>query len=495
MKKQFLAFDLGASSGRAIIGSIIGGKLSLHEVHRFENGLKEIDGSFHWDYPSLTNEIKIGLRKAFAETKDISAIAIDTWGVDYVIFDNDSKEMKTLPYHYRDERTQKYLDEIWSKISQNDIYKRTGIQYLPFNTLYQLYAHNNEHKEDLVNSKFLPMPDALAFSIGGNFTAEYTHASTSNLLNPISKNWDFELIEKLGLPKEIFPQIELAGTTSGTLSEELQAEFGVGAIPIVKVGSHDTASAVVAVPAHEGNDFAYISCGTWALLGAELKAPSINIEKQNFTNEGGVDNTVRFLTNIMGCWLLQEFRRDLEIQGHAVTFAEFDKMANDTALLKYFINPNDSFFSLPDNMIQRVKEFATAIGQDGLSMSNSEVLRAIYDSLGFYFKDKLNELEDILDKKYNVLNIIGGGTKDTVLMQSAANATNIKVVAGPVEATAIGNILVQAMACGMIKNINEAREIVRNSFEVVEYLPQRASNDNWDNAYEKFKQIIKEKGE
>ncbi|MBQ9789346.1 MAG: rhamnulokinase [Lentisphaeria bacterium] len=486
MKKHFLAFDLGASSGRGIIGTLEDGKLALQEIHRFENGLKNINGSFFWDFPSLVEEIKKGIGKAFEVTRDISAIAIDTWGVDYVLFDRDTKEVKALPYHYRDERTLKYLDEIWSKISKDEIYKRTGIQFMPFNTLYQLYAHMKEKPEDLENAVFLHIPDALAYMIGGDFTTEYTDASTGNLLNPYTHEWDWEIIDTLGLPRDIFPKIVEPATLGGTLSTELQQKYGVGAIPIVKVGTHDTASAVLAVPAADGDDFAYISCGTWALLGAELNAPSLDVSAQTFTNEGGVGQTIRYLTNIMGCWLLQETRRDFIAKGRKISFSEMGELSKAAEPLKYLINPNDSFFTAPENMISRVKEFAAMHGQNGSAMSDGEVIRAIHDSLGLCFRVKLTELGKILGKNYKVLNIIGGGTQDDILMQSAADAGNITVVAGPIEATAIGNILAQAMACKVVANISEARKIVRDSFDVVTYTPSQANRNKYDEAFEKF---------
>ena len=489
MKKHFLAFDLGASSGRGIIGTLENGKISLQEIHRFDNGIKNIDGSFFWDFVALTEEIKIGLGKAFQVTKDIAAIAIDTWGVDYVLFDKDTKQVKTLPYHYRDERTAKYIDEVWSKISKEDIYKRTGIQFMPFNTLYQLYAHMKDKPADLENAVFLHIPDALGYMIGGDFTTEYTDASTGNLLNPVTHEWDWELIDILGLPRSIFPKVVEPATIGGTLSKELQEKYGVGAIPIVKVGSHDTASAVLAVPAADGDDFAYISCGTWALLGAELDSPSLDVKAQTFTNEGGVGNTIRYLTNIMGCWLLQETRRDFIAHGRKISFAEMEELAKASESLKYLINPNDSFFAAPENMIARVKEFASKHGQNGDAMTDGEVIRTILDSLGLCFRAKLEELGKILGKEYKVLNIIGGGTKDKLLMQSAADAGNLTVIAGPIEATAIGNILAQAMALGDVASISEARKIVIESFDVVKFTPSGDNRAAWDEAFEKFKKF------
>lgn len=486
---NFLAFDLGASSGRGILGILKDGKLELQEIHRFPNGHKEINGQLFWDYPALVAELKEGLKKALAITKDIAAIGVDTWGVDYVLFDKDTKEMKCLPYHYRDTRTEKYLDEIWNKVSRDDIYSRTGIQFMPFNTLYQLYAHMKDNPEDLKNAQFLHMPDALAFALGGNFETEYTIASTGNLVDAKTGNWDFELIDKLGLPRDIFPKIVQPCSFSGVLSEELQKELNAPAIPIVKVGGHDTASAVVSVPAVPGEKFAYISCGTWALLGAELNAPSLDVKNQIFTNEGGVDHTIRYLTNIMGCWLLQETRRDWTDNGKEIGFAEMSKIGSETEGFKYLINPNNAFFSAPGNMPGRIREFASRYTPEAKNMNDADLLRTLYDSLGLCFRKKLADLSAITGVDYKVLNIIGGGTQDRTLMQSSADAGQITVVAGPIEATAIGNILAMAIALKEVSSLDEARKIVRNSFEVVTYTPNKADAAKWDEAFAKFNKI------
>ena len=486
---NFLAFDLGASSGRAILGILENGKLDLQEIHRFPNGHKTVDGELFWDYPALAKELKEGLKKALAVTKDIAAIGVDTWGVDYVLFDKDTKAMKRLPYHYRDTRTEKYLDEIWSKVSKDEIYSRTGIQFMPFNTLYQLYAHKAEHPEDFENAQFLHMPDALAFALGGNFETEYTIASTGNCVDAKTQDWDFELIDKLGLPRSIFPKIVQPCTQSGVLSAELQKELNAPAIPIIKVGGHDTASAVVAVPAKADEKFAYISCGTWALLGAELNAPSLDIKNQVFTNEGGVDRTIRYLTNIMGCWLLQETRRDWVAKGKDIGFAEMSKRGSETEGFKYLINPNNAFFSAPDNMPARIREFASRYTPEAKDMSDADLLRTLYDSLGLCFRKKLADLSAITGIDYKVLNIIGGGTQDRTLMQSSADAGQITVVAGPIEATAIGNILAMAMALKVVDSLADAREIVRNSFEVITYTPNKANAAKWNEAFDKFNKI------
>ena len=489
-KKYFLAFDLGASSGRAILGALENGKLDLQEVHRFENGHKRVDDSLYWDYPTLAEELKNGLGKAAAITRDIAAIGIDTWGVDYVLFDRSSKELVRLPYHYRDERGDRGVEAVRKIISQDDLYKRTGIQMMPFNTVYQLKAHSMEHPGELKNSTFLPIPDALALALGGDFTAEYTHVSTGNLLDPAKRSWDWELIDMLGLPREIFPEIVQPCTVGGKLSDELAAMYGLKNIPIVKVGSHDTASAVGAVPVPAGADAAYVSCGTWALLGCELADPCCDVTKQTFTNEGGLNGKIRYLTNIMGCWLLQECRRDFKLRGMDASFDKLEAMAESAEPCGFLFNPNSPDFMAPDNMPERIKNYCIATKQPGAeNMSDAAILRAVYDSLALCMADKLFELEKCVGKEYKVLNIIGGGTKDSRLMSETASAIGKPVVAGPIEATAIGNILAQAVTVGAIADWSEAREVVRNSFPVVNYEPDAGLQKIFAEGMKKFKTL------
>jgi len=469
---SFLAFDLGASSGRAILGTLAEGKLDLREVHRFPNGHKRIGEALFWDYPALVAELKTGLRKAAAVTTGIAAIGIDTWGVDYVLFDRRTRQMKSLPYHYRDERTAVGVAAVAKVISRDELYRRTGIQFMPLNTIYQLEAHRIQHPEDFAGATFLFMPDALALALGGDFRTEYTDASTGNLLNPAARDWDFELIEKLGFPRDIFPAIVPPCSFGGTLEASLAAECGLGRVPLVKVGSHDTASAVGAVPAAPGTDAAYISCGTWALLGCELPSPALNLAFQTFTNEGGLNGKIRYLANIMGCWLLQECRRDFQKRGLDADFGTLSRMARAAEPFRWLIDPNAADFVAPDGMVDRIRAYCRKTGQNGAeTMSDGAVLRAVYDSLALCFRNKFDELERATGKHFPVLNIIGGGTQDTFLMQSAADAVGRPVAAGPVEATAIGNILAQAVTVGALPDWDEARQVVRRSFPVVDFAP------------------------
>ena len=487
---NYLAFDLGASSGRAIIGTLEAGKLSLQEIHRFGNGPQECGGELFWDYAALENELVTGLGKAIDSGVKIDGISIDTWGVDYVFFDRDTHQMLRRPYNYRDSRTSRSSEKLWQKISPAELYRATGIQCMTLNTIYQLLAHQADHPEDFKNSMFLPIPDALALALGGDFTAEYTHCSTTNLLDPVTRNWHWELIGRLGLPREIFPRIVPPCSANGMLKKELCEKFNTDPIPIFKCGSHDTASAVLAVPAPEQGEWAYLSAGTWALLGAETDEPVLTAasEKANITNEGGVGGKIRFLTNIMGSWLFQELRRVWNENGKNLSFNDIESMARDSEMCRYFINPNCAEFAAPGDMPQNIRNFCRNSGQ-AENLSDAEVARTVYDSLALYFRNKLELIESLLNVKYECLNIVGGGTKDKFLLQLTASALGRKVVTGPVEATAAGNILAQAIAAGELADIAEAREVVRRSFALETFVPESSDSAVYARAFERFRKI------
>lgn len=479
MKSAFLAFDLGASSGRAIVGLLENGKLELTEVHRFDNAPIEKSGEFFWDYPALCAELEKGLEKALEKEKNITSIAIDTWGVDYVLFDSENR-MKRLPYCYRDERSVRHEAELHKIISPAELYRESGIQDMSINTVYQLFAHKCEHPEDFEDARFLTMPDALALSLGGDFTAEYTHCSTTALLDPNIKNWNWKLIKKLGLPESIFPEVVMPCQGGGLLSEDISKRLGCDRIPIIKIGSHDTASAVGAVPIDEkdGDSWAYLSCGTWALLGAELREPMIvDFDPAcAFTNEGGLDNTIRFLSNITGCWLIQELRREWRKDKYKnCSFADLEKMARSTENKHFIFNPNHPSLSAPGAMEDRIRKRIVVENNVAESeIDDSSLVCAIYDSLANAFAERLKRLARLTRKDFKKLMIIGGGIQDSLLMQKAANVTQIEISAGPVEATAAGNILAQAVAAGLCKSWNEARKIVRNSFTPEYYKPENS---------------------
>ena len=487
---KFLAFDFGASSGRGIIGTLENGKLSLQEIHRFPNGPVEENGHFYWDYDRLSAEIITGLGKALEIEPELDGIGIDTWGVDYLLFDRTDGRIVCRPFCYRDERTVEAA-KILGCVPMTELYAASGIYPNSFNTIFQLLAHQREYPEDLKNSVFLPIPDAFAAMLGGDFTAEYTHCSTTGLLDPYTRDWCWELIDRVGLPRKIFPKVVPSCTPGGMLKEEICRKLNCKPIRIFKIASHDTGSAFMSVPAPAGQDFACISAGTWALFGTETDTPCISDEtlKNGFTNEGGVCNTIRFLTNIMGSWLFQETRRVWNENGRDLSFSDMEKMALSATPCKYLINPNDSRYFTPGDMPGRIAEFCRESGQG--EPDDAGIVRAIYDSLAMYFNNKLGLISSITGKKYTVFNIVGGGTKDRLLMQLTADAMNIPVIAGPVEATAAGNILGQALASGNIASLAEAREVIRNSFDVITYTPDAASHELFCRTAERFAEILK----
>ncbi len=489
MATHYLACDLGASSGRAILATLDNGNISLQEVHRFVNGPIEKDGSLFWDFDSICNEIKTGLKKALEVNPEISSIAVDTWGVDYVLVQPDDT-LARLPYHYRDSRTDNIRDEVFAKISEKQVYSVAGIQYMQLNTLFQLAVHMKTHPEDFADATFLTMPDALTWMLCGKKACEYTNATTTQLLNAETKDWYWELIDAIGVPRDIFPAVEMPGTTAGTLRPELQEEFGCGPIKVAHVGSHDTASAVASVPAPMDKTWAYISCGTWALLGAELDSPLLSgsARKANYTNEGGLAGKITFLTNIMGTWLLQETRRVWNEAGRNISFPEMAEMAKSAKPMQFLLNPNHQKFLAPGNMPESIREFCRETGQGDIP-DDAAVLRCIYDSLALCFKAKITDLENILGVKYDCLNIVGGAVKDKFLMQHAANAAGIPVLAGPDEATSIGNVIGQAMADGDVADLAAGRDIVRKSCGVEEFTPASCGCVDMDAALEKFNSL------
>ncbi len=470
MSRKHLAFDLGASSGRAIVGwaDDVSGTLRLEEVHRFTNYPAEEDGRFYWDFPALCNELKTGLKKAFAFAEDIATFSVDTWGVDVVFF-RDGKPVRR-PHCYRDPAFAAAAEEVHAKhISAADCFAETGIQPLSINTLYQLYADKQDHPEDFASGNMaLFMPDALLYVLTGNTDTEYTIASTGELLMPEKRDWNHDLLERLDIPAEILTKITEPCTLSAVLRPEICAELGIPSIPCVKCASHDTASAVFAAPFTDADSAAYISLGTWALLGAETKTPDLSEAAYlaKYTNEGGAAGTIRFLKNITGTWLFQETKRTWNEAGDPVTFAEMEAMAKTAETAKRF-NPNDPIFAAPGNMPERISQVCGAFAD------KAELLRCIYESLADCFAESLRELENLRGCRYSRLHILGGGTKDSFLMQLTADRTGKEVLAGPVEATAIGNILAQLLACGEVKDLNGCRELVRHSFDLKNYHPEK----------------------
>ncbi len=473
MPKICLAFDLGASSGRAITGKIVDGVLTLREVHRFGNFPEERSGHLFWNLERLFREIKIGIAKACAaEAAPIESLSVDTWGVDYAFFRNGAPVRD--PYCYRDSRTADVPERVHRIVSQEEMYSICGIQEMPFNTIYQLFAHKESHPEDFLHgSRLLFMPDALLYLLCGDLSCEYTIASTGAMLDARRGQWSESLLERLGIPVSILPPLKRPLSASLPLRKEICDELGIPPISVVKVPSHDTASAVAALPVRNRSlNRAFLSTGTWALLGTELDSPCLSEDARNahFTNEGGIRDSIRFLTNIAGTWLLQEIRRTWMEAGRDISFPEMSRLAEETGPVPFRVDPNAPEFLSPGDMPARIRSSCIASGQ-GSPESDGELLRCVYDSLAECFRDKLRLLEKILHLKYDVLHMLGGATRDSLLMRLTADSVGIPVTAGPVEATAAGNLLSQLMIAGELSSLDEARKRVVSSFGIETWHP------------------------
>ena len=468
-----LAFDFGASSGRAILSKFDGNKIELEEIYRFANEPVKIGGEFCWDFLRLFHDLKTGLKIAASKGVKISSIGIDTWGVDYGLLDKNGNLLST-PMHYRDSRTDSILEDIEQELPYSDIYKSTGIQYMQFNTLYQLCADLKYRPHILKEAKaMLFMPDLFNFFLTGNKFSEYTIASTSQMIDAKSRDWDIPLLESLKLPVDILQKIIMPGSIYGTLTEELQEESGLGAAKVVAVGEHDTASAVAGTPLEEGNNV-FLSSGTWSLLGMELDAPLIdeNSLKYNFTNEGGVDETIRFLKNINGTWIIQQLRHSWSEKIEKVSFPDIIKAVKNVQKKHYAINPNDKVFMASSNMADTIQKYCMDKGQ-GMPEGLGEIAIAVYNGLTGEYKTVIERLEKITGKKVEIINMIGGGIQDEFLCQLTADVTGRRVVAGPVEASAFGNIIMQLKAIGEISGVIEGRLIIKDSISQKQYFPSK----------------------
>lgn len=483
---RVLAFDFGASSGRAMLGIFDGQRITLEEVHRFGNDPVVVNGTLYWDTLRQLFEIKQGLVKA-NNLGPFDSVGIDTWGVDFGLLDEKGYLLENA-VHYRDARTNTAVEDMKQVISDEELYGRTGIQFMYFNTLYQLFALKNERPELLERAKTaLLTPDLMAYFLTGSKQSEECIASTTALLNPWTKQWDEEIFNLIGVRSDLFPAVVPAGTVAANLSDELCQELGLKAVPFIRVASHDTASAVVSVPAQE-DDFIYISSGTWSLMGIESDKPLINEETAvlNYTNEGGYGGKTRYLKNIMGLWLIQEVRRQWIREGLELSYADMERAALEKPAFASFIDADDLLFAPPGDMPNRIRQRCQETGQP-VPQDVGEVVRCIYESLALKYRSTKENIEKIVGKSFHTMHVVGGGTKDGLLSQYTANACNANVIAGPIEATATGNCAVQLMALGHIKDLNEARKIILNSFESKFYEPQ--NTEAWDEAYERYKKI------
>ena len=482
--QKMLAIDLGASSGRGIVGSFDGQKLSIQEVHRFSNDPVILCGGMYWDILRIFHEIKQAIRKTVLDGNAIRSIGIDTWGVDYALLDANGR-MLANPYHYRDARTEGIVSYVGRFFAPSELYAKTGIQSMNFNTVFQLAADLRDNPQMVENaSRMLNIPDLLNYFLTGNMANEYTILSTGALLDAQARDYATDILVKAGIPQRLFGDIVAPGTSVGKLLSQVQSEVGKTDANVLTVASHDTASAVIAVPTQE-KEFLFISSGTWSLMGTELDAPKINseTEKYNFTNEGGINNTIRFLKNIMGLWLIQESRRQWRREGKEYSFAELEALAKQAKPFRCFIDPDDASFVAPGDLPSRVCEFCKKTGQY-VPQTVGEVMRCIYESLALKYRYTAETIGKLTGISPRVIHVVGGGTKDEFLSQMTADACNLPVCAGPEEATAIGNLLVQLMAVGDASNLSDARAIVAASFACKHYMPQNTSL--WDEAYQTF---------
>lgn len=488
MKKQVLAFDFGASSGRAILGSFDGERITLEEVHRFSNDPVMVGNTFFWDVLRLFHEIKQGILKAKLKG-GFDSIGIDTWGVDFGLIDEKGYLLEN-PVHYRDERNVGMIEESAKYMSKDEMYDRTGIQFMDFNTVFQLLSLKKNRPELLERAdKLLFMPDLLTYMLTGEKVSEYSIATTSQMVNIKTQTWDKDILKALGIPEKILCDIVPAGTKTGMLRPELCEELGIESVPVISVCGHDTQSAITAIPS-ETKDFAFISSGTWSLFGTELDSPVVNekAKKLNVTNEGGYNYTTAFLKNICGLWLIQESRRQWIREGKEYSYAELEKEALKAEPFKCFIDPDAPDFVAMGDMPSRVREFCKKTGQY-VPETVGEIMRCIYESLAMKYKNVLAGIEDCTGKCFDRIHVAGGGTKDTFLCAMTASSCNRTVYAGPIEATVLGNIAVQFMSDGVIKDIAEARKIIGNGENLKVYQPVDA--DKWEEAYKEFVKIIK----
>ena len=486
---NLLGFDFGASSGRAMLGILKDGKLTLEEIHRFSNDPVILGGRFVWDVPRLFFEMKQALLKVARAGVNLDAIGIDTWGVDFGMLDNNG-HLLGLPVHYRDERTVGMREAVREIIPDTELFARTGTAYNTFNTIYQLYAMKREGDPVLNQAAdMLFMPDLLAYLLTGQKGTEYTVASTSELLNPYTRDWDLELMKQLGLPTDILGEVKLPGNVRGVLLEEIAKECGVNQAPVIAVGGHDTASAALAVPAKEA-DYAFLSSGTWSLLGAEIPEPlcAEAVRLANYTNEGCVDGSIRLLKNIMGLWIIQECKREWDRRSDAVDFAELVEMAMGATPFKAILDVDDPCFLAPGDMPRRIQAYCERTGQP-VPKGRGEISRVIYESLALKYRWAVERLEEVLEKPIKVLHIVGGGSKNGLLNKFTAEAIKRPVVAGPGEGTVIGNLLMQAKALGVIGDIPELRRVVEASFPTRTFLPE-TDGAAWDAAYQRYQAMF-----
>lgn len=489
MSKTVLVFDFGASSARAMLCKCENGGISLEEIHRFPNVPITENGHLRWDIDELWEQMKIAISFGVFNG-GFDAISIDTWGVDFGLIGQDG-ELLEKPVHYRDSRTEGMLEEVCAKIPAKELFMQSGIQPMNINTLFQLnYLVNHEKNSIFRAEKLLMMPDLFAYFLTGQFKNEFTEATTTQLIDQKAKGWNIPLIEALGIPKRIFSPLIQPGEMYGELKQELADEFRIENVPVYACPSHDTASAVLAVPSQEEH-FAFLSCGTWTLFGTELRRPVVTEQamKMGLTNEGGSGGTTTLLKNIMGLWLIQETRRWYnEKNGRDYSFSDLEKMALESEPFVSFIDPNAPDFAAPDDMPLKIQEFCRRTGQK-VPETPGEIMRCIYQSLACEFALTLGEISELIGFEFKQIHMIGGGTKDKLLCQLTADAAGITAVAGPVEATALGNGLSTLIALGEIPDIAAARQMIIDSGLTQEFQPQQ--HEKWLQPLESYKKLTR----
>ncbi|SFL48089.1 rhamnulokinase [Salibacterium qingdaonense] len=479
-----LAFDIGAGSGRAILADVQDYRLHMKEIHRFDNTPVQIRKRLHWDVYRLFHEIKQGIWKAVQAGENVEAIAIDTWAVDFGLLGKDG-ELLRAPYHYRDHHTDGVMEEFQkSKISRRDIFEKTGIQFLPFNTIYQLEAMSRAESPILNEAvDLLLMPDLLRYFLTGEKKTEFTNATTTQLFNPKSMEWDRELVEAAGVSTDLFQEVVTPGTVIGELSVELCEELDTEPIPVIAAGEHDTASAVAGIPALDQN-FAYVSCGTWSLMGTEVEDAVINEKafEWNFTNEGGVNDTFRLLKNIMGLWILEECRRIWEFD-EKVDYGKLLEEAEAAPAFAFFIDPDDFRFLNPAHMPNEIKAYCNDTNQY-VPRTRGEITRGVLESLALKYRYVFERTQYLAGTPFYGLHMVGGGIQNEMLCRFTSNALGKPVWAGPVEGSAIGNVMLQLMASGKVENLADARMVTFKSTEMAFYFPEE--EDTWHRAYKTF---------
>lgn len=484
MNKRVLAIDFGASSGRAIIGTFDGEKITLEEVHRFSNDPVTVNGTVYWDVLRLFHEIKQGMIKA-NHAGGFDSIGIDTWGVDFGLLDSEGRLMEN-PVHYRDTRTSGLVEDSFRLLPKKDFYNLTGIQFLELNTVFQLYSLAKYRPHILERAdRLLFMPDLFYYMLTGKKVSEYSIATTSQLIGIETGDWCDTVFEKLGIPRRLVGSVSMPGTVISDLSKEIIEECGLeDGKKVISVCGHDTQSAITAVPSEEKN-FAFLSSGTWSIFGTELDAPVINDKsfEMNITNEGGCEGKTGFLKNIIGLWLIQESRRHWSRHGEDYSYADLEKLALDCEPFRCFIDPDSPEFTPMGNIPGRVREYCRRTGQY-VPESVGEIMRCIYESLAMKYRQTFEKIKDCTGKDYPQIHVIGGGVKDGLLCRMTACSCGVPVMAGPIEATVLGNIAVQLIAQGCIENVTQARKIISASENIKVYNP--CDGAEWTDAYSRF---------